>query len=321
MTWQNKLIKKKCFDSPVVEQTPVIWKGKLLLVETWQTHWDSIPQSERQYYVRIRNEQTDEIIHHLMNGFGFASAFVWEDTMYVFAAKVAGGSSIEKFDIYVSSSKNLADWTDPKLVIKGDENEQLDNQSVCYDGKRFIMAYETDAYSWFTLKFAESDDLINWRKVPNALYGAEKYAACPAIRYAGGYYYMLYLEYRRPKWWFETCITRSKDLTTWIDAPHNRPVIVPDTNILVHPDCSKHGDRADQKPEDLNYDVDGPGGATQEPFCPADGRECNTSDPDLVEWQGKTRVYFTGGCQHWGGLLQYAEFDGPMQEFFKSYYE
>ena len=320
MTWQNKLIKKKCFDSPVVEQTPVIWKGKLLLVETWQTHWEGVPQSEKQYYVRIRDEQSGEIICRLMDGFGFSSAFVWKNKMYVYATKCTGGISVDQ-SIYMSSSGNLTEWSEPKLVIERDDNEQLDNQSVCYDGKRFVMAYETSEYSLFTLKFAESDDLINWRKVPNALYGAEKYAACPAIRYTGGYYYMLYLEYRRPKWWFETCVTRSKDLTTWVDAPHDRPVIVPDVNTPVHPDCPcpKHSDRADEKSEDV--DLLFLPMLQQEPMCPANGKECNTSDPDLVEWQGKTRVYFTGGCQHWGGLLQYAEFDGPMQEFFESYYE
>ena len=322
MAWKNRLVKKKVTDSPVVEHTPLIWKGKLLLVETWQTHWEGVPQSERQYYVRIRDEQTDEIIHSFMHDFGFASAFVWEYTLYVFATKVAGGSDSEKFDTYMSSSKDLTNWTQPKRVLEKAPGENLLNQSVCYDGKRFVMAYETSSYSWFTLKFAESDDLITWRKVPNALYGAEKYAACPAIRYAGGYYYMLYLEYRRPKWWFETCLTRSKDLTTWLDAPHNRPVIVPDTNVSVHSDCPKHGERAAEKPEDVDLlYMDGQGGAAQEPFCTAGGKECNTSDPDLVEWQGKTRVYYTGGCQHWGGLLQYAEFDGPMQEFFESYYE
>ena len=320
MTWQNRLVKKEVSDSPVVEQTPVIWEGKLLIVETWQTHWDGAPPSERQFYVRIRDEQSGEIICRLMDGFGFSSAFVWKDRMYVYATKCAGGVDADQ-SIYMSSSENLTDWSESKLVIKRDDNEQLDNQSVCYDGKRFVMAYETNAYSWFTLKFAESDDLINWRKVPNALYGAEKYAACPAIRYTGGYYYMLYLEYRRPKWWLETCVTRSKDLTTWMDAPHDRPVIVPDGNTPVHPDCPcpKHDDRADEISEDV--DLLFLPMLQQEPICPANGKECNTSDPDLVEWQGKTRVYFTGGCQHWGGLLQYAEFDGPMQKFFESYYE
>ena len=60
MTWQNKLIKKKCFDSPVVEHTPVVWKGKLLLVETWQTHWEGAPMTQRKYYVRIRDEQSPQ---------------------------------------------------------------------------------------------------------------------------------------------------------------------------------------------------------------------------------------------------------------------
>jgi hypothetical protein len=27
----------------------------------------------------------------------------------------------------------------------------------------------------------------------------------------------------------------------------------------------------------------------------------------------KTRVYFTGGCQHSCGLFQYTDFDGPTQ--------
>ena len=56
-------------------------------------------------------------------------------------------------------------------------------------------------------------------------------------------------------------------------------------------------------------------------LCPANGKEINASDPDLVEWNGKTRVYFTGGCQHWGGWLQFAEFEGSMKDFFESYYE
>ena len=321
----NRLVKKKVTDSPVVEQTPVIWKGKLLLAETWQSHWDDGgPVGQRKFHIRIRDEQTNDIIGRCMHGFSSASAFILKDKMYIFAARQLKDSSgyTSANNVYMSSSTNLADWTKPKLVVEQEPGEGIHNQSVCFNGESFVMSYETNSYSWNTLKFAESDDLVNWRKVPNAIYGAEKYAACPAIRYAGGYYYMLYLEYRRPKWWFETCLTRSKDLTTWLDAPHNRPVIVPDTNVSVHSDCPKHGERAAEKPEDVDLlFMDGQGGAAQEPFCTAGGKECNTSDPDLVEWQGKTRVYYTGGCQHWGGLLQYAEFDGPMQEFFESYYE
>ena len=302
MTWQNRLLKKARLDSPVVEMTPVIWKNKLLLVETWQKHWDRSPESMLQRYVRIRDEQADEIISRFMDGYGLASALVWNDTIYVFASQMAVDNNdlghMSWNDVYMSHSENLTDWTEPKCVIKEDEGEQLFNQSVCYDGNRFLMAYESNSHVPFTIKFAESDNLQQWQKIPGAIYGTHKYAACPAIRHVGGYYYMLYLEHLKPRWWFETYLTRSKNLIHWQDAPHN-PVIAPDPGSPIHPDCPEHPERG----------------------CTANSKECNASDPDLVEWQGKTRVYFTGGCQHWGGYLQYAEFNGSMQEFFESYYE
>ena len=288
-TWRNRLIKKGSLNSPVVEQTPVIWEGKLLLVEVWQTHWDKPPTPQRQHYVRIRDEETNGIIGRCMDGYGLASAFVWNDMFYVFA-------SLRREDpdswnnVYMSQSTDLIQWTEPERVVEQDPEEHVFNQSVCYDGSRFVMAYETDTYAPFTIKFAQSNDLKDWRKIPDAIYGAERYTACPAIRFVGGYYYMLYLERPEPRCWFETWLTRSKDLVHWEDAPH-KPVIAPDPDRNVHTDC------------------------------PERAKECNASDPDLIEWQGKTRVYFTGGHQHWGGDLQYAEFDGTMQGFFESYYE
>jgi hypothetical protein len=109
----------------------------------------------------------------------------------------------------------------------------------------------------------------------------------------------MYAAWDRKTWWFETFIVRSKDLINWEPSPHN-PILVPDKDRSVHPDCPPH-DRGHGD----NYDA----------------RECNNSDPDIVQWKGKTRVYFTGGCQHYGGRLQYAEFDGPMDEFFRACFE
>ena len=293
MDWKNGLIKIGRLNSPVVEQTPVIWKGRLVLVETWQGHyWDKPPKKKKDCYVRIHDVETGGILGKCMEGYGFASALVWNEVLYVFAARDTGEPHPR--DVNMSKTDDLINWSAPKKVIVPDNpDEYVYNQSVCHDGKRFVMVYETNDpdYPPFTLKFAISDDLETWTKLPEAIYGADRYTACPALRYAGGYYYMLYLEHlKRPKRWFETWLTRSKDLITWEDAPR-RPVIAPDPDQDVHPDH------------------------------PEGGKECNASDPDLVEWQGKTRVYFTGGDQHWGGNLQYAEFDGSMQEFFESYYK
>ena len=284
----NRLIKKGRLNSPVVEQTPVVWKGRLVLAETWQSHyWDKPPG--RCPHVRVRDEETDSVLCRLMDGFGMSSAFVWEDTFYVFAARWMPERPNYN-NVYMSKSADLRSWSEPELVVEQEHGENVFNSSVCWDGRRFVMAYETNMKPQFTLKFAESRDLEHWTKIPDAIYGTDRYTACPALRHAGGYYYMLYLEYLKPRWWFETRLTRSTDLHTWEDAPR-RPVIAPNPDNKAWPDC----------PDQQN--------------------ECNASDPDLVEWQGKTRVYFTGGNQHWAGDLQYAKFDGPMQEFFESYYD
>ena len=288
MGWQNRLVKKGKLNSPVVEHTPVIWKGRLLLVETWQCHWDQ-PPDPGSYYVRIRDVDTGEVLSRCMNGYYLSSALVWDGVLRVFAARKTDSGPR---DVNITSSCDLVKWSQPEAVLSGHPGENLFNQSVCHDGRRFVMAYETDdpAYPKFTIKFAVSDDLETWTKIPEAIYGPDRYTACPALRFAAGHYYMLYLEYLRPRWWFETWLTRSRDLIAWEDAPQ-RPVIAPDPGQDVHPGH------------------------------PDGGKECNASDPDLVEWQGRTRVYFTGGNQTWGGDLQYAEFDGTIREFFESYYE
>jgi hypothetical protein len=65
--------------------------------------------------------------------------------------------------------------------------------------------------------------------VPNTVFGGDRYAACPCIRFANGYYYLLYLEHRTPRWFFETYIARSKDLMSWEVSSAN-PVLSADPN-------------------------------------------------------------------------------------------
>ncbi|PIW20583.1 MAG: hypothetical protein COW34_01520, partial [Armatimonadetes bacterium CG17_big_fil_post_rev_8_21_14_2_50_66_6] len=79
---------------------------------------------------------------------------------------------------------------------------------------------------------------------------------CPCLRYANGYYYVLYLERRSPRHFFETYVTRSKDLRHWELSAAN-PVLTP---------------------ADLDEGV-------------------NASDPEVIEFQGKTYVYYAVGDQ------------------------
>jgi alpha-L-fucosidase len=143
------------------------------------------------------------------------------------------------------------------------------------------MAYESNdpSYPPFTIKFAHSPDLENWRKMPDAIFGTDRYAACPAIRFVDGYYYVLYLEHRRPRWVFETYITRSKDLRHWALSASN-PVL-----------------RATGLEEGIN-----------------------ASDPDLIEFQGKTYLYYSVGDQRTWMNIKRAVYPGTMETFLKSWY-
>ena len=283
------LLRRTRFDSPVVEVTPVAWQDRLLILENWNTFWADGKTDENRHYLRLRDEATGKIVSEFLEGYAFASAIVHQGAMYVFAVKKSYQDDPRQWstgrETYVASSRDLKTWTEPTVILSGAGQERLFNQSVCWDGKRFVMSYECDAGVPFTIKFAESQDLHTWRKVGGAVYGMEKYAACPAIRFVGGAYYMLYLERPGEAWWFETYLTRSRDLVRWEDAPGN-PVLAPEDGATVHPRCPSHNDDPEHRDQP----------------CPAEGREINASDPDLIEWEGNTRVYFTGGCQHWGGI-------------------
>jgi alpha-L-fucosidase len=327
MTLYNKFIKKVTLNSPVVETTPVAWKGRLLLLEHWQREWEHPTQPEGLCYNRIRDVESDVlVVPQILEQFAFPSAFVWKGAFYIFATKKVSdvhGRSITEH-IYMTRSNDLSKWTEPVPIVNHDPKELLYNESVCYDGRRFVMDYETNNPLPFTQKFACSDDLITWNKIPDAIYDGERYVGCPTIRHNGGYYYVLYTTYLYPRWRFEIALTRSKDLRLWEESPYN-PIIVPDPANHVHPDCPEHGCglKTDSSRDESYYNDIHP--SSQIRFlnteqCTAGGRECNVSDPDLVEWEGRTRIYFSGGCQHWGGLLQYAEFDGSMNDFFESCY-
>ena len=177
------------------------------------------------------------------------------------------------------SSSDLKHWR-RRLVVKG-ENEELFNTSVCEGPDGFVMAYESNdpAYPPFTVKFARSADLEHWTKIPESTFGMNRYTACPCIRYANGYYYVLYLEQRTPRWVFETYITRSRDLKHWELSVAN-PVLVA---------------------EDLDEGI-------------------NASDPELLELDGNTYVYYAVGDQLSSMNVKRVVYPGPLAEFLESWY-
>lgn len=253
------------------EAAPIVWEDRLILMRCVRP---ASGGTKSDYYITLEDADSGRVLAKFGEGFGLASALVHDGGFYVFASRYESGTWN---DVTLFRSTNLHDWQQKQVVAQ--ENEHLFNSSVCSDGRdRFVMAYETDdpKFTPFTVKFAVSSNLVDWAKLPDAIFGPDRYAACPCIRHDGGWYYLLYLEHRTPRWFFETWIARSRDLKSW-ELSQANPVLAPGL---------------------------------------ADG--VNASDPDLVEFEGRTLVYYSVGDQQTWSKLRRAVYPGPMSEFFRT---
>ena len=169
----------------------------------------------------LKDVKTGEELARCATGYGLASIIVFNNKVHIFASRWENG---QWRDVTHFKSADLKKWESNK-VVEG-ENEGIFNSSVCRDERGFVMSYESSdkTYPAFTIKFVHSSDLENWDKIPMAVFGTNRYTACPTLHYDKGWYYMLYLERRAPRWVFETFITRSKDLVSWETSSAN-PVL------------------------------------------------------------------------------------------------
>jgi hypothetical protein len=256
----------------VCEAAPVIWKGRLVVMECLRPASGGTAED---YSLVLRDAATGEQLCRFGTGYSLASAYVHKGLLCVFASRFAPTSWN---DVTLFKSRDLQHWQSKKVIQQ--EAEHLFNSSVCAGRHGFVMAYESDdpKYPAFTIKFATSPDLENWTKLPD-VFGADRYTACPCLRYAGGHYYLLYLEHRQPRWFFETWLARSKDLKTWELAPAN-PLLAPGPDEGI-----------------------------------------NASDPDLVEFEGRTLVYYSVGDQRTWSRLKRAVYPGPMRKLFEAFFQ
>lgn len=218
------------------EASPVVWQKRLALMRCVR------PVSgggKTDYSLALEDAETGIPLARFAEGYGLASAFVHRGKFYAFASRFEGG---DWNDVTVFGSSDLKNWRQHVAIQQ--EKEHLFNSSVCRGKDGFVMAYETNdpKFAPFTVKFAVSRDLENWTKLPD-VFGADRYTACPCLRYADGWYYLLYLEHRTPRWFFETYLARSRDLKNWELSPAN-PVLTPGPNDGVNasdPDLAEIG--------------------------------------------------------------------------------
>lgn len=295
-TWTNPIVKQGRLGSPLVESSPFVFNNKLYLLENNQKFWDVKGAKPGDFFhedeVRIKDIATGKTVSVALTNHGFGTVLTHNGRVYIFAGSYGKGKPWRQMtEITMTSSADLKKWTKPVTVFKANPREFFYNTAVTRGKDKFILLYETNDPTWkpFTFRYLESDDLVNWKEIPGAVYGKDKYVGGPALYYEGGWYYTLYLE--NIKMGYETRITRSKDLVNWEDAPASRPFITFDPSIRNIP--------------------------LIDPGIP----ESNASDVELCYYNGKTILYFTGSDQTTAGDLQWATYDGTPAQLFEYFFE
>ena len=121
----NRLVKKGRLNSPLVEVTPFVFKGRLYRLENWQKQWEfpGSPEGSRfqEDQVRIRDVEKDQIVSTPLTGHGLGMAFVWQNRVYVFAGNWGNVKKWNITEIEVVSSQDLClhDQASPANRIKG----------------------------------------------------------------------------------------------------------------------------------------------------------------------------------------------------------
>ena len=218
-----RLVRSGLSSLDYAEMTPVAFQGRQLLLAS--ARLESRLNGSGRLCLWIVDTRNGEIISTFGPGYSLASAIADGDALHVLAipSDAGGARHIDRF-----SSRDLTRW-ERSVALEALPGEELFNESVCRAGDRFVMAFEArdKHYPPFTIYFAESRDLVSWTRVPGAVFGTDRYTACPALRFLKGSYYMMYLEHLKPRWWFETYITRSRDLVHWEQSDRN-PLLAPE---------------------------------------------------------------------------------------------
>ena len=149
----------------------------------------------------------------------------------------------------------------------------------------------------FTMFFAESTDLRNWREIDGAVIGKDFYTGGPMLRHHDGWYYFFHLEgdYKEG---FHEVVQRSRDLRNWERSPH----IVMDFGDIdrrLHPKARF----TDAQKSEI-----------------AAAKNINVSDHDFCEYGGKLICSYSWGDQHGHEFLALAEADCTEKEFCESYF-
>ena len=293
------------------EQTPIIYKNKILLCRTIAKN--SPDNKENDIYFQFFDTKNRPYSEPFAFGYYFSSAYCENNTVYVFGTSraedddivndyTAGGNTVRMF-----YSTDLKTWKE-KDIIKIPK-WRLWNTSVCKADNGYYMAIEVKYKNnfrdpavgrAFTSFFAYSENLFDWKMLPEEnCYTRERYNACPALRFYDGYFYMICLE-AFPLYRYAPYIYRTKDFSEWEIGLHNPVMMWDDNDRLV-----KKGIVLPEKQlEILRNRIN-----------------INCSDIDLCEYRGKTHIFYCNGDQLTYSFICEAIYDGSEKEFLQAFFK
>ncbi|MHB0998415.1 MAG: glycoside hydrolase family protein [Armatimonadota bacterium] len=291
----NLITKIGTIDCDIVETTPIVFKDRLFRFE-YIRYPQYLPNQTGDSYFRFVDVESGEISPAFATGWHLGNAYSDESGVYAFGVNQWGGNTIQCF-----RSDDMQKWESyPAIELPG---WGFFNTSVCKADGTYVMAIEIDAPPEetgvrFTIRFAVSDNLIDWKLTPSeCVFSKDRYTACPVIRYINGLYYMIYLE-EKPGPSYVPYIVRSANLVEWEASPCN-PVLVYSDEDKIIADPRLTCDQRERISNAVNI---------------------NNSDVDICEFNGQTHIYYSWGDQQGKEFLAYAVYDGTLIDFLEGYF-
>lgn len=232
-------------------------------------------------YLYIDDLQTGKELVRFGQGHSFVSAYVNGNELNVFALEFTDfGRVMNSTGIDRLVSSDLKTWKTEKVILP-EGDEHLFNSSVCRDDKGYVMAYESDKPVPFCFKFARSSDLSEWGKIPGLVFTGEKHE----------YSACPLIRYFKPYYYVIYLHAPIEGHNGWISC------------------MARSKDLAGWELSPYN------------PILEArDGEGKNNSDVDILEYEGRTYLYYATGDQETWGTVRVALFNGTEKVFFESHF-
>jgi hypothetical protein len=232
-------------------------------------------------YLYIDDLQTGMEVVRFGRGHSFVSAFVNGGELNVFSLEFSDfGRVMNSNGIDRMISSDLKNWRTEKIILP-EGNEHLFNSSVCRDDKGFLMAYESDRPVQFCFKFARSADLSEWEKINGLAFTGETHE----------YSACPVIRYIKPYYYVIYLHAATESHKGWISY------------------MARSADLSDWELSPYN------------PILEAEaGEGINNSDVDILEYGGKTYLYYATGDQETWSTVRLAMYDGSEKTFFESHF-